>query len=487
MSNLHVNLDEANKHTPKGFDLVGNNTFPTKDENGLSTYEERMSLPKAINFVDGTLAAPSTADGDVFVLTGSGTIHPDWGSATFDDWVRFTNSTAVKISPLAGYLCFDVTANEWKEYDGADWVVHDDTGATNLSLGPISSTAMDVNSSTGTNVTLTAADGTFAGVMPSAKFNEVEANNLKVTNATHTGEVSGSGALTAQPTIISNKITLGSLAGTEEFLINDGGVLKKVLASNVGGGDTIFTGGTMSTTSTITMANNDLRFTGGSTSFGAVIDPQSKLVLQAEGETYALRVNKSGGALNVLIRDDGAIMMQNDVTIGSFIQNAAGLFVANGTSSTRLRVDTDSGAFTFVVQKNGNVYASPNYNTNGAVGIGVSPNTSLGGNPYLKIASKGAANNILGVYKDGVATPSLFVDSSENVGIGTATPTAKLQVKGTGATSGTTALLVQNSTPAELFKITDDGSLFTVGFQGFTGTGAYTNFTIKNGIITAAS
>ena len=88
---------------------------------------------------------------------------------------------------------------------------------------------------------------------------------------------------------------------------------------------------------------------------------------------------------------------------------------------------------------------------------------------------------------DGVATPSLFVDSSENVGIGTATPTAKLQVKGTGATSGTTALLVQNSTPAELFKITDDGSLFTVGFQGFTGTGAYTNFTIKNGIITAAS
>jgi hypothetical protein len=49
--------------------------------------------------------------------------------------------------------------------------------------------------------------------------------------------VTGSGALTVNPTAISNKTVLGSLAGTEEFLINDGGTLKKVLASNVGGGD----------------------------------------------------------------------------------------------------------------------------------------------------------------------------------------------------------------------------------------------------------
>jgi len=68
--------------------------------------------------------------------------------------------------------------------------------STDLSLGPISAIAMDINSSDGTNVTLTDADATFAGVMPAAKFNEVVANNAKVTNATHTGDVTGDTALT---------------------------------------------------------------------------------------------------------------------------------------------------------------------------------------------------------------------------------------------------------------------------------------------------
>ena len=85
--------------------------------------------------------------------------------------------------------------------------------STDLSLGPVSATAMDINSSDGTNVTLTDADATFAGVMPAAKFNEVvvnnakvgitptqatdiTTNNAKVTNATHTGDVTGDTALT---------------------------------------------------------------------------------------------------------------------------------------------------------------------------------------------------------------------------------------------------------------------------------------------------
>jgi hypothetical protein len=51
--------------------------------------------------------------------------------------------------------------------------------STDLSLGPVSATAMDINSSDGTNVTLTDADATFAGVMPAAKFNEVVANTTK--------------------------------------------------------------------------------------------------------------------------------------------------------------------------------------------------------------------------------------------------------------------------------------------------------------------
>ena len=128
MSNLHLLLDEANKHNPKGFDPAINNTFPWKDELGLSTYREQMELPKAINFVDGTVAAPTTVDGDIYVLTGSGVIDGSWGNATFGDWVRFTNTIATEITPLTGYLCYDVTAASWMEYDGAVWAVFGSAG-----------------------------------------------------------------------------------------------------------------------------------------------------------------------------------------------------------------------------------------------------------------------------------------------------------------------------------------------------------------------
>jgi len=132
MSNLHVDLDELNKHDPKGFIPAVNNTFPVKDELGNSFYEERMSLPKAINFVDGTVAAPTTVDGDIYVLTGSGVVDSSWGGAAFGDWVRFLNTFATPITPLDGYLCFDETAATWMQYDGSVWAVFGGGGGANL-------------------------------------------------------------------------------------------------------------------------------------------------------------------------------------------------------------------------------------------------------------------------------------------------------------------------------------------------------------------
>ena len=54
-------------------------------------------------------------------------------------------------------------------------------------------------------------------------------NTAKVTNATHTGEVTGSSDLTLQPSAITNKPALTTgLLNTDEMLISDGGVLKRV-------------------------------------------------------------------------------------------------------------------------------------------------------------------------------------------------------------------------------------------------------------------
>jgi hypothetical protein len=61
----------------------------------------------------------------------------------------------------------------------------------------------------------------------------------------------------------------------------------------------------------------------------------------------------------------------------------------------------------------------------------------------------------------GADSTNLFWDNTnKRLGIGTATPTGTLQVKGSGSTSATTSLLVQNSAGSELAKVRDDGSVF---------------------------
>ena len=53
----------------------------------------------------------------------------------------------------------------------------------------------------------------------------------------------------------------------------------------------------------------------------------------------------------------------------------------------------------------------------------------------------------------------LTINGSNNVGIGTTSPSSKLHIKGAGTTSGTTSLLVEDSNGDDLLKVTDDGTV----------------------------
>lgn len=96
--------------------------------------------------------------------------------------------------------------------------------STNLSEGTSTETTVNVNSSDGTNATLVAASALRAGLLTKAKFDEIVANNAKITNATHTGDVTGSGALTIVDAavtyakiqnVVNDDVFLGRISGAD--------------------------------------------------------------------------------------------------------------------------------------------------------------------------------------------------------------------------------------------------------------------------------
>jgi len=68
----------------------------------------------------------------------------------------------------------------------------------------------------------------------------------------------------------------------------------------------------------------------------------------------------------------------------------------------------------------------------------------------------------------GTLAQNMVIKASGNVGIGTTSPTSRIQVQGSGTTSATSNLLLQNSSSTQLVKVTDDGKM-TMG-TGTTGT-----------------
>ena len=142
-----------------------------------------------------------------------------------------TNATLIAASTLRAGL---LTKAKFDEIVANNAKVTNVT--TNLSEGTNTETTVDVNSSDGTNATLVAASTSRAGLLTKAKFDEIVANNAKVTNATHTGEVTGSGALTVDKTAITGKGAVTAVE-TDYVLISDtgdSGNLKKALVSDFG-------------------------------------------------------------------------------------------------------------------------------------------------------------------------------------------------------------------------------------------------------------
>ena len=442
MSNLHLLLDEANKHTPKGFDNAVKNTFPWRDELDQSSYREQMELPKAINFVDGTVAAPTTADGDTYVLIGAGVIDVSWGNATFSDWVKFTNVTANPITPVDGSLCYNVATTSWMEYTAGVWATFGGGGVdTNLQTNDLTLTDpsrfYDVNGN-------------------SLQFKSGSASRIRIdSNGVAIGETPSTVAGTALNVVGENAL------GTSKALSVEGST--GLIALEVFNDRTVVAGGNfgigITPTAKLHVAGDTL--IEGNTTIGALAASPSRLTVDSLAGVSAifkdatgllLRVGTSGGSGkgSLILYDGGSPKIELNSGAVSYINNGQAFRINGTTGNAALNIHSLGGQLCNMFDANGDLSALfrsvTNLNRFDIYNYG-------GATIQHRLASNGDDS-----YVNGVTTA--------NFGVGTNAPTETLHVVGSTLLDGN--LGVFGTTPIA------QGAALTATLTSTTQAGSFT-------------
>lgn len=307
--------------------------------------------------------------------------------------------------------------------------------------------------------------------------------------------------------------------------VNDAGYLTS------GDGDGIYTSsGSLSGATVVTMGANPLTFDGNETIFRGLTSIAGSNIITMEN---------SIGSSGVVIGNDGEFTHSSDLDSGVFrigvwdYYTNGSVTITHGSPTAGFRGAEMIGRVGSIAlpdrqaYKLNTLFASPNlvghldlnhmtggggslvgtriqthpegaYFSIGSVGIGIEP--------HADTVLRTSGNDVQFKGLSGVDNTFYMEESTARVGIGTYLPGAKLHVelgdilfKGL---SGTTTMFHADDSIDSVgiggladslykLKVTGDINVTGVykvgGVSGFTGTGAYTNFTIVGGIITAAS
>ena len=119
---LHKNINaEVDIHNPKWFPNANNGDVSWKNELGNLESTDELVLPAALDFVDASVAPPTTNAGDIYVLASGGSVEAGWGAVALDDWVRYDGSAWNSITPQKSSLCYDKTTDALQFFDGTNW------------------------------------------------------------------------------------------------------------------------------------------------------------------------------------------------------------------------------------------------------------------------------------------------------------------------------------------------------------------------------
>ena len=122
MAILHKNItNSADIHNPKWHPDANNGDYAWRNEKGELESLDELLLPAALNFVDGSVAPPTSNNNDIYVLSSGGSVNGGWGSVALQDWVRYDGSVWYAITPQKSSLCYDKTADSLMSFNGTAW------------------------------------------------------------------------------------------------------------------------------------------------------------------------------------------------------------------------------------------------------------------------------------------------------------------------------------------------------------------------------
>jgi len=161
----------------------------------------------------------------------------------------------------------------------------------------------------------------------------------------------------------------------------------------------------------------------------------------------------------------------NRLGVGTNAPTATAHFRGIGTSSatTSLLIQNSAGNSALQVRDDNNVFVINN-NSDAVFNVSNGSNFGLSIFGFQNSPVIGSFSSIaFGQYgtsktQGALTSTTMFVDvANRNVGIGTTSPSARTHIVGSGSTSATTSLLVQNSAGTELFRVYDNTGIVGAG------------------------
>lgn len=203
-----------------------------------------------------------TANGTSLTVQSSSGTDVSLPAATASAWGVMTDNDKSKLDAINIGTVDAATPSDGQvlkyQSSSSKWIPQADNtgggggGATNLS-NTATSTSLTIESSSGTNTSLPAATTSVYGVMTPADKTAIAANTAKVTNATHTGDVTGSTALTIANNVVDKqKLETSNTGSNGQYLKYDSSAPSGLTWDTVSGGG----GGGATTASGLTYTNS---------------------------------------------------------------------------------------------------------------------------------------------------------------------------------------------------------------------------------------